>query len=71
MAAGPLAEAAPVAHLKDVLTSEAKDRSSLESSDKVDRLVANRAIARIVARMLWEHERRAAAVRMRSSRRSH
>ena len=35
-----------------------RDSSDPPAGDELDRLMANRAVARGIARLLWEHERR-------------
>ena len=40
------------------LTAGSIERESSNSLVELDRLAANRAIARTIARMLWEHQRR-------------
>lgn len=47
------------------LTTAAARRGSLDPLDEVDRLTANRAVARTVARMLFDHEQQRAAGRLR------
>jgi hypothetical protein len=50
---------------RDLTTSEITPDSALRSDD-LDRLVASRAAARTLARMLWEHERRRISAGARS-----
>lgn len=52
------------------LTPRLVHRNSGDSPDEIDRLVANRAIARSIARMLWEHERQWVASRKAQASRS-
>lgn len=42
------------------LTGEEGQRRSLDSLGDLDRLIASRPVARVIARMLFEHERRLA-----------